>query len=156
MSVRHIRFAERNDVPQIVELCSLHAAFEKAAYDSEGKAKGLERDLFSNDPKLYCLVVESDGQLIGYATYMKQYATWEAEEYLYMDCLYLKPQARGMGIGRELVHRIQEEGRKMGCGEVQWQTPNFNTRAIKFYKRLGAVAKPKERFFLKERKGGIG
>ncbi len=146
---RHIRFAEPKDIPGIVELCALHAAFEKSGYAREEKAARLERDLFSNAPKLYCLVVESDKQLIGYATYMKQYATWDAMEYIYMDCLYLKPFARGLGIGEKLVQKIQKEGKKLRCNLIQWQTPDFNVRAMKFYKKIGATSKSKERFFLK-------
>lgn len=147
---QHIRLAERNDLLQIIELCALHATFEKSDYNIEGKAERLAEDLFSNTPKLYCLVVESDGQLIGYATYIKQYATWDATEYIYMDCLFLKALARGLGIGEKLVRRIQEEGLKLGCRQLQWQTPDFNTRAINFYTRIGAIAKSKERFFLGE------
>ncbi|MGI9552903.1 MAG: GNAT family N-acetyltransferase [Aurantibacter sp.] len=146
----HIRFAEIRDVHQIIELCALHAEFEKSDYGKDGKAERLKTDLFSDEPNLYCLVVESEDQLIGYATFMKQYSTWETNEYIYMDCLYLKTFARGLGIGEKLVKRIQEEGKKLGCNLLQWQTPDFNVKAIAFYKRLGAVSKPKQRFFLKK------
>ena len=94
-------------------------------------------------PKLYCLVVQSDKYLIGYATYMKQYSTWEGCDYIYMDCLYLMEFARGLGIGKKLINRIQLEAEKLGCTAIQWQTPIFNTKAIKFYKSLGAISKPK-------------
>ena len=108
----------------------------------------LSKDLFSTNPKLYCLVVEKNNKLIGYATYTIQYATWDACEYIYMDCLFMNADARGFGLGEKLVRRIQEEGRKLGCKLIQWQTPDFNVRAIKFYKRIGATSKEKERFFL--------
>ena len=143
-----IRFADPKDIDAIIQLCQAHAHFEKAEYNPEGKAKLLAQGIFSEQPKLYCLVVESDGVLIGYATYMKQYATWDAEQYVYMDCLYLKEFARGLGIGEKLMRRIQSESQKLGCSHIQWQTPDFNVRAIKFYNRIGAHAKPKERFFL--------
>ncbi len=144
-----IRIARPDDIPQIMELCCLHAEYEKAAYSKKNKKERLLRDLFATDPKLYCLVVESNAELIGYATYMKQYSTWDAEEYIYLDCIYMKEFARGLGIGEKLVKTIEKKGRKLGCSLIQWQTPDFNIRAIKFYRRIGAVSKNKERFFLK-------
>lgn len=143
-----IRFALPSDVPQLIELCRLHATYEKAGYEKNGKARRLKNDLFNEYPKMYCLVVESNNVLVGYATYMAQYATWDAREYIYMDCLFIKEFARGMGLGEKLVRKIEIEGKKLDCSSIQWQTPDFNTRAIKFYKRIGANSKSKERFFL--------
>ncbi len=144
----NIRFAKKKDIDQIIELCELHAIYEKVTYSKGSKAKKLAADLFSNNPKLYCLVVESNNRLIAYATYMKQYATWDASEYIYMDCLFVEEIYRGLHIGEKLIDRIKKEGKKMGCELIQWQTPDFNTRAIKFYTRIGATSKSKERFFL--------
>jgi L-amino acid N-acyltransferase YncA len=144
----HIRFAKPEDINQIIELCQAHAIYEKCDYSKENKVEQLTKDLFSEKPKLYCLVVESNNELIAYATYMIQYATWDAYEYIYMDCLFIKELARGLRIGERLVKRIQLEGKLLRCNLVQWQTPDFNKRAITFYKRIGATSKPKERFFL--------
>ena len=143
-----IRFAESKDINQIIDLCELHAIYEKSPYSKDGKAEKLATNLFSESPKLYCLVVENEEQLIGYATYMKQYATWEACKYIYMDCLFVLDNVRSLGIGENLIRKIQEEGRKLGCDLIQWQTPKFNTRAMSFYYRIGALSKSKERFFL--------
>ncbi len=143
-----IRFAKLEDLTQILELCELHANYERASYSKKGKAKQLAEDLFAHHPKLYCLVVQHGDGLIAYATYMKQYATWDAAEYIYMDCLFVREFARGFRIGERLVDKIKKEGEKLGCHLIQWQTPDFNTRAMKFYKRIGASCKSKERFFL--------
>jgi GNAT superfamily N-acetyltransferase len=104
--------------------------------------------LFSNNPSLFCLVVEKDNQLIGYATYMKQFSTWDANHYIYMDCLFMTEESRGFGIGEKLINRIMKEAQKLECVLIQWQTPDFNKRAMKFYNRIGATQKSKERFFL--------
>lgn len=144
-----IRQAKPADLPQIIELCHLHAVYEQAEYGIKGKQEQLEKDLFSDTPKLHCLVVESDSVLLGFATYMKQYATWEACEYIYMDCLFIREFARGLWFGEKLMDKIKREGKKLGCELIQWQTPVFNTRAMKFYRRIGATSKPKERFFLR-------
>ncbi len=143
-----IRFARKGDIEHIIDLCELHAAYEKSSYSRTGKAQLLLDGLLGVNPKLFCLVVEGEKNLLAYATYMKQYATWDAMEYVYMDCLYVREAIRGQRIGEKLVSRIKEEGQKMGCAWIQWQTPTFNTRAIKFYNRIGATYKSKERFFL--------
>ncbi len=79
---------------------------------------------------------------------MKQFSTWDAEFYIYMDCLFMDDKFRGFGIGEELVNRIKKETKENGCSHIQWQTPVFNKRAMKFYDRIGAQSKSKARYFL--------
>lgn len=143
-----IRFAEKNDIDVILDLCQRHAIFEKSTYDISGKKEQLLLALFDERPKLFCLLAEVDQKVVGYATYTIQYSTWDAQDYLYMDCLYLMETSRGKGLGEHLIHKIKEEAIKYSCNLIQWQTPSFNERAIKFYNRIGAVSKSKERFFL--------
>ena len=80
---------------------------------------------------------------------MKQFSTWDANFYIYMDCLFLTEESRGYGIGEKMMNVIKEEAEKLNCNLIQWQTPDFNTRAIKFYDRIGGISKTKERYFLK-------
>ncbi|WP_281540653.1 GNAT family N-acetyltransferase [Maribacter aestuarii] len=145
----NIRFAEPKDTEDIISLCLEHADYEQSEYSKEGKKEPLKDALFGTNKKLECIVGESNNEIIAYATYMKQYATWDVEEYIYMDCLFVKEFARGLRIGERLINKIKEEGRAKGIKLIQWQTPDFNTRAIKFYRRIGATSKSKERFFLK-------
>ena len=148
MSEVEIRFAQKDDIKSIVDLCKLHAEFEKSSYDPEGKDVKLSDALFRSEPHVYCLVALVNEKIVGYASYMKQFSTWDANQYIYMDCLFLRSEARGMGIGEKLVDRIKTEGLSFACNAIQWQTPNFNTRAMKFYSRIGAISKSKERFSL--------
>lgn len=138
----------KDKIESIIDLCAAHAAFEESEYNRQHKANGLSIDLFNENPKLFCLVAEVGGRYVGYITWMKQYSTWDAKEYLYMDCLYLEDDFRGHGIGEALVNQMKDYGRKENIDVVQWQTPDFNVRAIKFYKRIGATSLSKERFFL--------
>ncbi len=135
-------------IDSIINLCAAHAVFEESEYDRKNKAQQLSKDLFGENTKLYCLVVEYNDTYVGYITWMKQYSTWDAKEYLYMDCLYLDDGYRGHGIGEALVNQMKDFGRRQNIDLVQWHTPDFNVRAIKFYKRIGATSKSKERFFL--------
>ncbi|MEQ9414996.1 MAG: GNAT family N-acetyltransferase [Cyclobacteriaceae bacterium] len=144
-----IRFIRREDMETLIALCKEHAAFEQSDYNPINKKERLETDLFTKNPKLYCLIAEEGGETLGFATYMLQYSTWEACEYVYLDCIYLVEIARRKGIGQRLMQRVQREAKKLNCNLIQWQTPDFNYSAIAFYKKIGATSKSKERFFLK-------
>ncbi|MFL1895206.1 N-acetyltransferase family protein [Aquimarina sp. 2-A2] len=148
MKKPQIRFIKKVDLKNLVELCKQHADFEKTEYNSTNKEELLSKNLFSDEPSLFCLVVEHKDEIIGYATYMKQFSTWDSEFYIYMDCLFLNEKSRGFGLGEDLIERIKIEGKKLKCNHIQWQTPDFNKRAIKFYNRIGASSKTKARYFL--------
>ncbi|MEO1715245.1 MAG: GNAT family N-acetyltransferase, partial [Bacteroidota bacterium] len=76
------------------------------------------------------------------------FSTWDAEYYVYLDCLYLEPQTRGQGIGTQIMEEVKAFARAEDCSVIQWQTPDFNEKAIRFYQKIGGVSKAKERFFL--------
>ena len=105
--------------------------------------------MFCEKPTLYCLVVEYLDEIIGYSTYMKQFSTWDSDFYIYVDCLFMTEKSRSLGIGKKLIDEIKTQAKKMNCDLIQWQTPDFNTEAMKFYKKIGGVSKTKEGYFLK-------
>lgn len=143
-----IRNCEPQDLPKLVTLCQKHAEFEKADYSSEGKEDGLKEALFSKEPKLFCIVVDFDEDIVGYVSYNFTYSTWSAGDFIYMDCLFLEEKARNLGIGEVLINKLKEIGKEKNCVNMQWRTPQFNERAIKFYNRIGAKGKHKICFFL--------
>jgi GNAT superfamily N-acetyltransferase len=143
-----IRFAQKKDLPQIIALCKEHAEYEKAEYEPKNKFDLLSISIFGQNPVLSCLVVESENAIMGYATYTKQYSTWDASFYIYLDCLFLKEQTRGKGLGKVIMEKIKEYGKTQNCNSIQWQTPDFNERAIEFYNKIGGKSKSKERFYL--------
>ncbi len=143
-----IRPVRPSDLDALVVLCAAHAAYEGEAYRSEGKAEALHSLFFAPSPRLFGLVVEQVGTLIGFATWAVQLSTWDAAPYAHLDCLYLTPKARGQGLGRQLIATVAQEACRAGCAQMQWQTPTSNGRAILFYERLRATSKPKVRFYL--------
>lgn len=143
-----IRPVTRADVAELVELCAEHAAFERASYSREGREQGLEELLFREPPRLYGWVIETSNGLAGYATVALEASTFDAALYLHMDCLFLRPEARNAGLGRRLMQAIARQALDLGVGVVQWQTPDFNVDAARFYRRAGASEKNKVRFFL--------
>lgn len=142
-----LRFARQDDLPQIVDLCKAHALYEQAKYEHQNKSEILSKFLFGPSPSIKCLVIEQKRTLIGYATFMKQFSTWDANWYIYLDCLFLMENVRGMGFGKLIMEKIKEYALTENCKIIQWQTPTFNEKAILFYRGIGATSKTKERFF---------
>ena len=143
-----IRPCVEDDLPALILLCEKHAAYENAFYQSSGKEALLSAALFGDKPKLFCIVAESTDGLIGYASYTFDFSTWNAANFLHLDCLYLEPEFRGHGIGGSFIKILKDIAVQHGCTELQWQTPLTNQRAIKFYKRMHATGKEKMRFSL--------
>ena len=90
--------------------------------------------------------MEENEEIVGYSTFIKQFSTWDASYYVYLDCLYLKEKLRGKGVGFKLMNLIREYAIEQNCSVIQWQTPVFNKSAIRFYNKIGAKSKVKERF----------
>ena len=143
-----IRPALPIDINAIIELCVQHAQYERAEYHSENKAEKLSKMFFSEIPQLYCLVVEINQEIVGYATFSKECSTWDAAFYIHLDCLFLKELCRGFGIGEELINYVVAFAKQINAHHIEWQTPVFNYGAIKFYNRIGAKSKEKLRFTL--------
>jgi GNAT superfamily N-acetyltransferase len=143
-----IRKCEEKDLTELVELCGKHANFEQANYSAVGKILLLKNALFVDTPKLYCFVIENKSKLEGYFTYTFDFSTWDAKAFMYLDCLYLEPNFRGFGIGEIIFENLRFIAQQNNCINIQWQTPIFNERAIKFYNRIGGIGKEKVRFFI--------
>lgn len=143
-----IRLAKEKDMPQITDLCLKHAKYEGVTQNLNITSEHLQNFIFSENPPIKCLVVEQERDIVGYATFMSQFSTWDAAFYIYLDCLFLEENSRGNGIGKKLIERIKVEAKKNNCNTIQWQTPQSNVQAIRFYRSIGAVSKSKKRFFL--------
>jgi GNAT superfamily N-acetyltransferase len=143
-----IRRALPADVEALVRLCKDHADFERVGYEAHGKAACLSAALFSDAPRLYAWVAVTRDALVGYATASREYSTWSACEYLQMDCLFVRSNARGAGLGAALLKTVVAVARDLGVPEIQWQTPDWNVDASQFYQRHGDIAKRKLRFTL--------
>lgn len=143
-----IRPCEEKDLPDLVKLCKAHAEYEKSEYSVDGKEQGLREGIFGDPKRLHVWIVEIDGKPEGFTSFTFDFSTWEASSFLYMDCLYLNEICRGKGIGTEIMNRIREVAKEKKCVNIQWQTPEFNAMAIRFYVGLGSVGKQKMRFFM--------
>lgn len=143
-----IRKPLQSEMNQLIELCALHAEYEKYDFVKEGKAEKLGAYLFSENPPMQCYVAIVDGEMAAYTTFSKQFSTWQAMHYIHMDCLFVLENHRGKVIGEMLVNKVKDYAKESNCTQIQWQTPHDNVRAIKFYHRIGGKAKQKLRYYL--------
>jgi GNAT superfamily N-acetyltransferase len=146
-----VRRATFDDLPRLVELITAHAEYESSTVTVPRLATRLADTLIEPQIRAACFVAEigtSTTALIGYATCTTEFATWSASEYLHMDTLYVDDAHRNHGIGRLLLNSITTHAAHLGLREVQWQTPDWNTDAVRFYERVGATATNKTRFKL--------
>ncbi|WP_140654867.1 GNAT family N-acetyltransferase [Rhodanobacter glycinis] len=143
-----VRRAGLQDAGTLVILCAEHARYERAPYDRAGKAALLERVLSDEPSRLTVWLAEANGKAIGYVTATSEFSTWSASDFLHMDCLFVREGCRGMGVGAALLATLVGFAHERGYAEVQWQTPDWNTEAERFYRREGALAQCKLRFSL--------
>jgi L-amino acid N-acyltransferase YncA len=142
-----IRAAGAGDAEEVLKMITEHAIFEGETFDPEGKLEKLRAGLVAQK-QFECLVVEINGQLEGYCTYMPHYDSWHQQSFLFVDGLWLNMLFRGASIGTQIFNRLHERARQLGCTTIQVMTPSTNSSGIRFYKKLGATEAQKAYFTL--------
>lgn len=144
-----VRAARAEDLARIVELVQEHVAYKKSHPRAPGLAERLGAALFEDGARVWVLLAETPrGEVVGYAACSEEFSFWDGRHYLHMDCLYLAEGARGHGLGAALMDAVTDLARERGLGHVEWQTPDWNEGAIRFYDRLGAMRRAKQRYSL--------
>lgn len=137
-----IRPAVPGDVPDIWELIRELAEYEKLEHQIEGDRAALREHLFGERPYIEALVAERAGQVDGYALFFYNYSTFLTRPGLYLEDLYVRPQARGRGLGRALLVHLGALALARGAGRFEWTVLDWNESAIRFYESLGAEVLP--------------
>jgi len=134
-----IRTAVEDDVDTLVELINDLARFERSA-DSVISDGGLLRDaLFCDSPTVFAHVAEEGGSIVAMAIWFLNFSTWTGRNGIYLEDLYVRPGARGRGIGRALIAELAGIAHRSGYSRVEWSVLDWNRSAIHFYQSLGAV-----------------
>ena len=134
-----IRSAEPRDIPEILALIKELADYEKAPDEAKATEQQLRDALFSQDPKVFCEMVEVDGQILGFAIWFLNFSTWQGKHGIYLEDLYIRPQYRGQGWGKRLLQHLAAKCIANDWGRFQWWVLDWNEPSIEFYKALGAV-----------------
>ena len=116
------------------------ATYEKAPEQVEAIEEDLLNTIFASDPRVFCDLVEVDGQIAGMAIWFLNYSTWQAKHGIYLEDLFIKPEYRGRGYGKALLKHLAKICDEKGYGRLQWGVLDWNSPAIEFYKSLGAEA----------------
>jgi GNAT superfamily N-acetyltransferase len=133
-----IRPATAADIPQILKFIHQLAIYEKEPDAAVATAEDLLRDGFGAHPLFYVLLANWNEQPAGFAFYLFNYSTWLGKPGLYLEDLFVMPEYRGHGIGKQLLVELAKIAQAKGCGRMQWQVLDWNTPAIEFYESLGA------------------
>ncbi|MDG9759162.1 GNAT family N-acetyltransferase [Pseudomonas sediminis] len=134
----HIRPATPDDAELILRFITDLAIYEKAEHEVKTDAAGIRDSLFAEGSTAHGLICENDGQPIGYAVYFFNYSTWLGKHGLYLEDLYVSPEARGLGAGKALLRHLAQLAVARGCGRFEWSVLDWNTPAIDFYESFGA------------------
>jgi GNAT superfamily N-acetyltransferase len=134
-----IRPAVKEDAGVILQLINELAEYEKAPEEVVATIKDIEATLFSEDPKVFCDLVEVDGKIVGMAIWFLNYSTWQGRHGIYLEDLYIKPEFRGLGYGKALLQHLARICNERGYGRFQWWVLDWNSPAIEFYHSIGAV-----------------
>lgn len=136
MTVRPIR---PDDVPAVVGLVRELAEYEEAPDEARMTEEQLHAALFGDSPALFGHVAESGGQVVGMAVWFLNFSTWRGTHGVYLEDLYVQPQHRGSGLGRELLRTLAELCVQRGYRRLEWSVLDWNTPSIDFYRAAGAV-----------------
>ncbi len=138
MSNFQIRSASADDVPTIMQLIRDLAIYERAPNDVVATEPGLREVLFGEDPSARVLLALENDAAVGFAVYFFNFSTWLGRPGLYLEDLFVKPEVRGRGYGRQLLVRLAQIAQEKQCGRMEWAVLDWNEPAIGFYKSLEA------------------
>jgi GNAT superfamily N-acetyltransferase len=143
VTVRPIR---PDDVPAVVGLVRELADYEKALHEARLTEEQLTTALFGDSPAVFGHVAVADedgaspGAVVGIALWFLNFSTWRGTHGIYLEDLYVQPQHRGAGLGKELLRTLAAVCVERGYSRLEWSVLDWNTPSIDFYKAAGAVA----------------
>ncbi len=134
----HIRAAKREDVPVLFTLIEALADYEKLPRPAPEARQRLIRDGFGDRPRFEAFLAELDGRPVGYALVFETYSSFLAMPTLFLEDLFVIPEARGKGAGKALFEFCASEAVRRHCDRMEWAVLDWNKPAIELYRRYGA------------------
>lgn len=133
-----IRPATPVDLPLIADLIRALAEYEKLAHEVRFDEAVLGTKLFGERPYAEVIIGEVDGTAQGFALFFHNFSTFEGKPGVYLEDLFVRPEARGSGLGKALLSRLAAIAVERDCARLEWSVLDWNAPAIGFYKALGA------------------
>ena len=133
-----IRHATIEDSEILWKLIRELAIYEKLEHALTGTIEELKKALFCDQPKVFALLAEVDRQPIGFSIYFYNFSMFLSRHGMYLESLYIQPEFRGQGYGKQLVAEAYKIAAQNNCGRLEWLCLNWNQDAIRFYRKLDA------------------
>ena len=136
----HISPATELDLSAILDLIKGIAEYERLSDEVVATEESLRESLFAARPRAEVAIGYADREPVGFAAYFHNYSTFLARVGLYLEDIFVKPEWRRRGRGRQLLAYVAQVAVSRGCGRLEWAVLDWNEPAIRFYKNLGARA----------------
>ena len=133
-----IRPAIAADLPLIASLIRELADYEKLAHEVRFDETALGERLFGPRPYAEVLIGEVDTVAQGFALFFHNFSTFEGKPGVYLEDLYVRPAARGVGMGKAMLKALAQIALERDCARLEWWVLDWNAPAIGFYEKLGA------------------
>jgi GNAT superfamily N-acetyltransferase len=130
--------AREQDVPLIFRFIRELAEYEGLMDHCATTEERIKETFFGPEPAAQAVFAYQDQEPVGFAVFYYTYSTFTGRPGLYLEDLYVRPEARGKGIGRGLLGYLARLGQDRGCIRMEWAVLDWNVEAIRFYERLGA------------------
>lgn len=136
-----VRVATIADVPLIHQFIRELAEYERLLHEVEASEADIRRDLFGENPRCFCEIAEYEARPVGFALWFYNYSTFRGRAGIYLEDLFVRTEARGVGAGKALLRRLAQRCIDADLGRLEWAVLNWNAPSIAFYDSLGASAK---------------
>ena len=127
------------DVPVIAALIRGLAEYERLAGEVTMTEELLIRNLFGERSYAETVIAEEEGRAVGFALFFHNFSTFLGRPGIYLEDLFVVPEARGRGVGKRLLSHLARLCAERGCGRLEWSVLDWNQSAIRFYESLGAL-----------------
>ncbi|MGW0907087.1 N-acetyltransferase family protein [Streptomyces sp. NPDC002853] len=136
-----IRTATPADVPVIHAMVRDLAEYEKALDEARATEEQLREALFGERPAAFAHIAEDDatGEAVGFSLWFLNFSTWRGVHGIYLEDLYVRPEARGGGHGKALLTELARICVERGYERLEWSVLDWNEPSINFYRSLGAL-----------------
>lgn len=133
-----IREATPADLPLIAQFIRDLAAYEKLSHEVRFDEAALGERLFGPRPYAEVIIGEIDGAPQGFALFFHNFSTFEGRPGIYLEDLFVRPEARGSGLGKALLGHLAKLAMERDCARLEWWVLDWNSPSIGFYQSLGA------------------
>ncbi len=133
-----IRPARPGEAGVVLAFIRALADYEKRLHEVTSTEAMIDAALFGDAPRAFCDLIEEEGRPVGFALWFYNFSTFEGKHGIYLEDLFVLPEARGRGYGKALLAHLARRCVAEGLGRLQWWVLDWNTPSIDFYRGLGA------------------